>query len=99
MPDIDERKQRWEREEGSLAPSPTQSQLWGGRYDGEPDPHGWYNGWCPVHDPDGEDLLLPTAQYNFVAGVMRCLADPPCHPKRSISLTNLLVLMAQSERG
>jgi hypothetical protein len=97
VPDIEqaERKQRWERPQGSLEPSPAQTQLWGTMYGGEPDPHGWFLGWCPIHDRDGNLLDQPTAQYNFAAGVMRCLKDPPCHAKRSVSLTNLLALMAQ----
>lgn len=103
MPDIEmkpEPRQRWRRPEGSFEPSPAQTQLWGVWYYGEPDPHGWYLGWCPIHDGEAREGMRgaakPTAQYSFVAGTMRCMGDPPCHAKRSVSLTNLLVLMSKA---
>jgi len=55
--------------------------------------NGWWLGHCPLHDRDGVDDELPTAQFNFIHGAMRCLGEPSClAPKSVMSLTNVLVL-------
>jgi hypothetical protein len=94
-------QQRWTRidpEDGTtrLGPSPSQKELWGNLITGDPDPHGWYNGWCPVIDPGGSDPTRPSAQFNFLAGAFRCLHEPKCHDRRSTSLNNLLVLLSRT---
>lgn len=56
------------------------------------DDQGNYIGWCPLHDPNQQEL--GSAQYNFIKGVMRCTNDPRCTgTKRAVSLTSLGELM------
>lgn len=53
--------------------------------------NGDWLGHCPLHD-DVMDPELPSAQFNFKAGVLRCTGDPVCHPgQRAMSLYNVLV--------
>lgn len=53
---------------------------------------GWFFGWCPIHDRV-QKPEVPTAQFNFGQGVMRCLTTPDkCHDegKKGMSLINTL---------
>jgi hypothetical protein len=77
-------------------PSATQRELWWAfiiEADGA-DPDGWWLGHCPLHDKEAESVE-PTAQFNFQHGALRCMGDPPCHERRSISLTRVLTEMAR----
>lgn len=58
------------------------------------DPDGWWLGHCPLHDKEVSGVE-PTAQFNFQHGALRCMGDPPCHSRRSISLNNVLSQMAR----
>ena len=58
------------------------------------DPDGWWYGWCPLHDKE-QDREVITGMYQFRAGVLRCLGEPPCHaPKRAMSLVNVATKIA-----
>lgn len=86
-------------EEVSILFMPSQSQrgLWWGLVmplDGV-DQDGYWLGWCPLHDHE-KDEDVATAQFNFRKGVMRCLAEPPCHPgKRVMSLMNVAIRIGE----
>lgn len=57
------------------------------------DEHGYWLGWCPVHD-EVQDPETASAQFSFRKGVMRCLGEPSCHEgRRVISLTNVTLMM------
>jgi hypothetical protein len=79
-------------------PSTSQRDLWW-RFviesDGA-DPDGWWLGHCPLHDKRGAGVE-PTAQFNFQHGALRCMGDPRCHPRRSMSLNNVLAEMARAD--
>jgi hypothetical protein len=55
------------------------------------DDAGNFLGWCPLHDTKREHE--GSAEFNFHKGVMRCQADPCCHPKRAMSLVNVMVMI------
>lgn len=58
------------------------------------DESGYWLGWCPLHD-DVMDPEIPSAHFNFKAGVLRCLREPSCHEgQRVISLTNATIKLA-----
>lgn len=76
-------------------PSDSQRELWWSyiiESEGA-DPDGWWLGRCPLHDMKGAGVE-PTAQFNFQHGALRCMGDPPCHDRRSISLGNVLSRIA-----
>lgn len=82
----------------SLPPDPSDSQrdLWWEYIieDDGADPDGWWLGRCPLHDKEGVGVE-PTAQFNFQHGALRCMGDPCCHQKRTMSLNNVLIEMVR----
>lgn len=61
------------------------------------DDAGNFIGYCPLHDNAKEHDA--SAEFNFSKGIMRCQADPSCHPgKRAMSLQNVVNRM-QSDGG
>jgi hypothetical protein len=82
------RKLREKKEEETVERGKEQWKRWL-LPDSDPDPYGWWFGWCPIHDTTCS-IDVSTAQFNFGKGAMRCNAEDSCHAgKRSISLTNV----------
>lgn len=71
-------------------PSQHQHRLWGRYVDYAEgaDPDGGFLGQCALD-------TTHSAVYNFSKGIMRCEAEPSCHPrKRAMSLDNVLAAVA-----
>lgn len=79
-----------------LRPSTVQHNAWGQWIAPELgiDGHGYFSGWCPLHDADGHDPDTVSAKFRFATSTYKCLALPPCHtPKSASTLDNLAVQM------
>jgi hypothetical protein len=48
---------------------------------------GWWVGWCPLHDRDRHEA--GSGEFNFSNGTFRCMAEPRCHNKRGMSVSQL----------
>lgn len=78
-----------------LWPTRNQFQTWSKwiRWDMEPDPQGWWYGYCPVTDADKQASKF-SAMFRWQTGSMRCFHEPPCHAgKKAISLNNVALNM------
>lgn len=56
-----------------------------------PTEDGWFMAWCPIHDPQRKESAM-SGMIQFKMGSLRCLREESCcAPKRSMSLTNVLI--------